>query len=90
MPRWIQQGRLVKITRGRYALPVRSRFGTRPSAPESMTAQLNLEGAQQLVSRPHTLASIQAVASPQLRQCWRKSPPAFMMKVAAPTKKQLS
>ena len=44
MPRWIQQGatgkpqpesgqhqgQLVKITRGRYALPVRSRFGTRP------------------------------------------------------------
>ncbi len=27
---------------------------------------------------------------PHLRQCWRKSPPAFMMKVAAPTKKQLS
>ena len=50
MPRWIQQGQLVNITRGRYALPVRSRFGTRPSAPESMTAQLNLEGAQQLVS----------------------------------------
>ena len=46
MPRWIQQGaigkpqpeagqhqgQLVKITRGRYALPVRSRFGTRPPA----------------------------------------------------------
>ena len=28
--------------------------------------------------------------APQLRQCWRKSPLAFMMKVAAPTKKQLS
>jgi hypothetical protein len=43
------RGQLVKITSGRYALPVRSRFGTRPPAPESVT-QLNLEGAQQLVS----------------------------------------
>jgi len=40
----------VKITRGRYALPVRSRFGTRPPAPEAVIAQLNQEGAQQLVS----------------------------------------
>jgi hypothetical protein len=36
--------------RGRYALPVRSRFGTRPPAPEVVIAQLNQEGAQQLVS----------------------------------------
>lgn len=44
------RGQLVKITRGRYALPVRSRFGTRPPAPEVVIAQLNQEGAQQLVS----------------------------------------
>ena len=44
------RGNLVKITRGRYALPVRSRFGTRPPTPELVIAQLNLEGAQQLVS----------------------------------------
>jgi hypothetical protein len=44
------RGQLVKITRGRYALPVRSRFGTRPPAPEAVIAQLNQEGAQQLVS----------------------------------------
>ena len=44
------RGKLVKITRGRYALPVRSRFGTRPPTPELVIAQLNLEGAQQLVS----------------------------------------
>ena len=44
------RGKLVKITRGRYALPVRSRFGTRPPAPEVVLAQLNQEGAQQLVS----------------------------------------
>jgi len=44
------RGKLVKITRGRYALPVCSRFGTRPPAPEVVIAQLNLEGAQQLVS----------------------------------------
>ena len=44
------RGKLVKITRGRYALPVRSRFGTRPPAPEVVIAQLNQEGAQQLVS----------------------------------------
>jgi hypothetical protein len=44
------RGQLVKITRGRYALPVRSRFGTRPPAPELVIAQLNQEGAQQLVS----------------------------------------
>ena len=44
------RGQLVKITRGRYALPVRSRFGTRPPAPEAVMAQLNQEGGQQLVS----------------------------------------
>jgi hypothetical protein len=44
------RGQLVKITRGRYALPVRSRFGTRPPAPEAVIAQLNQEGAKQLVS----------------------------------------
>ena len=43
-------GKLVKITRGRYALPVRSRFGARPPSPEVVIAQLNQEGAQQLVS----------------------------------------
>jgi len=44
------RGKLVKITRGRYALPVRSRFGTRPPAPEMVIAQINQEGAQQHVS----------------------------------------
>ena len=44
------RGKLVKITRGRYALPVRSRFGTRSPAPEVVIAQLNQECAQQLVS----------------------------------------
>ena len=44
------RGRLVKITRGRYALPITSRVGIRPPAPEVVIAQLNHEGAQQLVS----------------------------------------
>jgi len=44
------RGQLVKITRGRYALPVRSRFGTRPPAPELALAQYSQEGAQQPVS----------------------------------------
>jgi hypothetical protein len=44
------RGKLVKITRGRYALPITSRFGSRPPAPELVIAQLNREGAQQLVS----------------------------------------
>jgi hypothetical protein len=44
------RGRLVKITCGRYALPITSRFGTRPPAPEVVIARLNREGAQQLVS----------------------------------------
>jgi hypothetical protein len=44
------RGKLVKIARGRYALPISSRFGTRPPAPEVVIAQLNREGAQQLVS----------------------------------------
>jgi hypothetical protein len=34
------RGKLVKITRGRYALPVCSRFGTRPPAPELVIDQL--------------------------------------------------
>jgi hypothetical protein len=34
------RGKLVKITRGRYVLPVCSRFGTRPPAPELVIAQL--------------------------------------------------
>jgi len=44
------RGKLVKIARGRYALTISSRFGTRPPAPEVVIAQLNREGAQQLVS----------------------------------------
>lgn len=44
------RGKLVKIARGRYALPVCTRFGTRPPAPEKVIAQLNQEGGQQLVS----------------------------------------
>ena len=44
------RGKLVKITRGRYALPITSRFGIRPPAPEVVIAQLNQEGVQQLVS----------------------------------------
>jgi len=44
------RGKLVKIARGRYALPITSRFGTRAPAPEVVIAQLNREGAQQLVS----------------------------------------
>ena len=44
------RGKLIKIARGRYALPITSRFGTRPPAPEVVIAQLNREGAQQLVS----------------------------------------
>ena len=44
------RGKLVKIARGRYALPITSRFGSRPPAPEVVIAQLNREGAQQLVS----------------------------------------
>jgi hypothetical protein len=44
------RGQLVKITRGRYALPVRSRFGTRPPSPEAVMAQYSQEGGQQLVS----------------------------------------
>ena len=44
------RGKLVKITRGRYALPVCSRFGTRPPAPEAVMGWLNQEGVQQLVS----------------------------------------
>ncbi len=44
------RGKLVKITRGRYALPISSRFGSRPPSPEAVIAQLNREGAQQLVS----------------------------------------
>lgn len=44
------RGKLMKITCGRYALPVCSRFGTRPPAPELVIARLNREGAQQLVS----------------------------------------
>lgn len=48
--RLFARGKLVKITRGRYALPITSRFGIRPPAPEVVIAQLNQEGAQQLVS----------------------------------------
>lgn len=48
--RLTSRGKLVKITRGRYALPITSRFGSRPPAPEVVIAQLNREGAQQLVS----------------------------------------
>ena len=44
------RGKLVRITRGRYVLPVRSRFGIRPPAPEVVIARLNQEGGQQLVS----------------------------------------
>lgn len=48
--RLCSRGQLVKITRGRYALPVRSRFGTRPPSPELVIARLNEEQGEQLVS----------------------------------------
>ena len=48
--RLCSRGQLVKITRGRYALPVRSRFGTRPPSPEMVIARLNEEQGEQLVS----------------------------------------
>ena len=48
--RLANRGQLVKITRGRYALPVRSRFGTRPPAPELVMARLQDEQGEQLLS----------------------------------------
>jgi hypothetical protein len=48
--RLASRGQLVKITRGRYALPVRSRFGTRPPAPELVIAHLKTELGEELVS----------------------------------------
>ncbi len=67
MPRWIQQGaigkhqpeagqhqgQLVKITRGRCALPLRSRFGTRPSAPATATKPI---ADQSALRSPHAWA----------------------------------
>ena len=47
--RLANRGQLVKITRGRYALPVRSRFGTRPPAPELVIAHLKAELGEELV-----------------------------------------
>lgn len=51
------RGNLVKISRGRYALPVRSRFGTRPPSPEVVIARLNQEGGLQLVSSGEAAAN---------------------------------
>ena len=48
--RLASRGQLVKITRGRYALPVCSRFGTRPPAPELVMAHLKAELGEELVS----------------------------------------
>ena len=48
--RLTNRGQLVKITRGRYALPVHSRFGTRPPAPELVMARLQVEHGEQLLS----------------------------------------
>jgi hypothetical protein len=48
--RLANRGQLVKITRGRYALPVQSRFGTRPPAPELVMARLQDEQGDQLLS----------------------------------------
>ena len=48
--RLASRGQLVKITRGRYALPVRSRFGVRPPAPELVMAHLKSELGEELVS----------------------------------------
>ena len=48
--RLASRGQLVKITRGRYALPVRSRFGIRPPAPELVMAHLKAELGEELVS----------------------------------------
>ena len=48
--RLVNRGQLVKITRGRYALPVHSRFGTRPPAPELVMARLQDEQGEQLLS----------------------------------------
>jgi hypothetical protein len=48
--RLVSRGQLVKITRGRYALPVHSRFGTRPPSPELVMARLQDEQGEQLLS----------------------------------------
>ena len=48
--RLANRGQLVKITRGRYAPPVHSRFGTRPPAPELVMARLQDEQGDQLLS----------------------------------------
>lgn len=48
--RLVSRGQLVKITRGRYALPVRSRFGTRPPSPELVMARLQEQQGEQLLS----------------------------------------
>ena len=48
--RLANRGQLVKITRGRYALPVHSRFGTRPPAPELVMARLQDEQGDPLLS----------------------------------------
>jgi hypothetical protein len=48
--RLVNRGQLVKITRGRYALPVHSRFGTRPPSPELVMARLQDEQGEQLLS----------------------------------------
>jgi hypothetical protein len=48
--RLASRGQLVKITRGRYALPVCSRFGIRPPAPELVMSSLKSELGEELVS----------------------------------------
>lgn len=48
--RLCSRSQLVKITRSRHALPVRSRFGVRPPSPTLVIARLNEEQGEQLVS----------------------------------------
>ncbi len=49
LSRLFRRGQLVKITRGRYALPIRSRFGVRPPAPELVMARLREDQGEELV-----------------------------------------
>ena len=70
--RLVNRGQLVKITRGRYALPVRSRFGTRPPAPELVMARLQEEQSEQLLSSGVAAANALGLTS----SCWPIALPA--------------
>lgn len=57
LARLAREGKLLRVVRGAYALPVSSRFGTRPPSTESIVTAIELTGGETIVASGATEAN---------------------------------